>query len=213
MQLFTVTAPLTIRPPGGGRHRLAERFPHPRGLLYFEPFRRQATGPTIGLIEGPITGDGRWKIGNCVVTVAGCHGSDPELAVEWASWREYLQLYPQHHPTDDAIGAVARRPLSAHTTLGRGRIAVGAWHGICCESGVPAANSAVAAMALGACVAPGTGERVFGLWKQETGTPGLTRSGPSACPPNRLNDPGNRATLTTMSCHVMTNLPREDPAS
>lgn len=110
MNLFAVTAPLTIRLPGGGRHLLAERFPHPRGLLYFEPFwHQEATDRAIHLIEGTITGDGPWKIGDCVITLTGCHGSDPASSMEWARWQEYLQIYPHDYPTDDAIRATARR--------------------------------------------------------------------------------------------------------
>jgi len=40
VDLFTVTAPLVIRHADGTRRLMAERFPHPAGLLSFEPFWR-----------------------------------------------------------------------------------------------------------------------------------------------------------------------------
>jgi hypothetical protein len=81
-----------------------------RGLLYFEPFRQQAaTGRVIHLIEGAITGDGRWKVGDCVTTLMRCHGSGPESATQWAGWQEYRQIHPHHDRADNEVRTTARR--------------------------------------------------------------------------------------------------------
>jgi len=87
--LFAVTAPLLIRLPSGDKRIMAERFPHPRGVLYFEPFwRDNRRQPAIHVAEGAIRGEGPWKVGDAVVTVLGC--SDPHLAAEWQEWQQCL---------------------------------------------------------------------------------------------------------------------------
>jgi len=114
MNLFSVTAPLAIRCPDGHRRLMAEKFPHPQGLLYFEPFWHE--GPEDGLVHlvaGVLKGDGPWKVGDCVVTVAGCQGSDPEMAMAFAQWQAYLQECGGQylHPDDILAAARARGAL------------------------------------------------------------------------------------------------------
>jgi hypothetical protein len=89
--LFSVTAPLLIRLPTGDMHVMAERFPHPRGLVYFDLFWHLGN-PHLGVhvVEGIIKGDGPWKIGDAVVRVLGCHGTDGALARRFDEWRTYL---------------------------------------------------------------------------------------------------------------------------
>jgi hypothetical protein len=89
--LFSVTAPLLIRLPTGDMHVMAERFPHPRGLVYFDLFWHLAN-PHLGvhMVEGIIKGDGPWKIGDAVVRVLGCHGTDGALARRFNEWQIYL---------------------------------------------------------------------------------------------------------------------------
>lgn len=109
MNLFNVTAPLAIRCRDGRRRLMAEKFPHPRGLLYFEPFWHQdPDGGLIHLVEGPLKGDGPWKAGDCVITVAGCQGSDPELAIAFAQWQAFLQDCGGEYAEPEAILAAAR---------------------------------------------------------------------------------------------------------
>lgn len=109
MNLFTVTAPLAIRCPDGQRRLMAEIFLHPRGLLYFEPFwHLEPDAGLIHLAEGPLEGDGPWKVGDCVVTVAGCQGSDPELAMAFAQWQAYLQDCGGTYLDPEQILAAAR---------------------------------------------------------------------------------------------------------
>lgn len=108
--LYAVTAPLMIRLPAGEKRIMAERFPHPRGLLYFEPFWHLAPpDERIHLIEGQLAGDGPWKIGGCVVHVLACHGTDFCLASEFDAWRQYLLEHGDAYPAPALIASIARR--------------------------------------------------------------------------------------------------------
>lgn len=107
--LFSVTAPLLIRRPDGVSAVMAERFPHPQGLLYFDLFWHLGDPTqTIRLIEGEIKGDGPWKIGAAVVRVLGCHGTDAELAADHAQWTLYLNECAAEYPPRPMINAIAR---------------------------------------------------------------------------------------------------------
>jgi len=89
VDLFSVTAPLVIRLPDGSRHLMVERFPHPEGLLFFEPFwRDNERQPAVHLVHGPIRGGGPWKVGDAVVTVLGCR--EFELNSAWNEWQALL---------------------------------------------------------------------------------------------------------------------------
>jgi len=108
--LFSVTAPLLIRLPTGDMHVMAERFPHPRGLVYFDLFWNLGN-PHFGVhvVEGIIKGDGPWKIGDAVVRVLGCHGTDGVLARRFDEWRTYLSEHPDDYPPRTQIEAIARQ--------------------------------------------------------------------------------------------------------
>ncbi|MCU0833548.1 MAG: hypothetical protein MUC77_03795 [Chromatiaceae bacterium] len=108
--LFTVTAPLALRLPDGGRKVIAACFPHPLGLLYLDIFWHLSTPDQAAhLIRGEPSGEGPWKIGGCVLTVLGCHHTDPELAEPFARWREYLETQGADYPPPEQIRAIARR--------------------------------------------------------------------------------------------------------
>ena len=47
-----------------------------------------------------------YKSGN-VITVLGCHGTDPELAASYADWQFYLQQGAPDYPTREAIQTLA----------------------------------------------------------------------------------------------------------
>ena len=107
--LFSVTAPLLIRRPDGVSAVMAERFPHPQGLLYFDLFWHLGDpSKTVHLIEGTIKGDGPWKVGTAVVRVLGCHGTDAELAADYAEWTLYLNECAAEYPPHAMINAIAR---------------------------------------------------------------------------------------------------------
>lgn len=110
VNLFSVTVPLLIRLPTGDMHVMAERFPHPRGLVYFDLFWHLGN-PHFGVhvVEGIIKGDGPWKIGDAVVRVLGCHGTDGELARQFDQWRMYLNEHADTYPKRPFIEAIARR--------------------------------------------------------------------------------------------------------
>lgn len=109
MDLFRVTAPLTIRLPGGEKHLAVEIFSHPAGLLYFEPFWNvEPSAPKVHVLEGALDGSGPWKIADCIITVTGCCGSDPGLALAYADWRDCLQT-ADDYPSREQVLAIARR--------------------------------------------------------------------------------------------------------
>ena len=62
------------------------------------------------VIVGEVTGEGPWKVGGCVITVLGCQGTDPELALPYLRWRDYLeQAGPEDYPPQAQIRDIARR--------------------------------------------------------------------------------------------------------
>ncbi|MEE9342428.1 MAG: hypothetical protein V3V12_02200 [Gammaproteobacteria bacterium] len=107
-ELLSVTAPLAIRYPDGVKHIMIWRSSHTSGLLYLRPFWNQvAEEKTFTFAAGPIKGDGPWKVGNAVVTVLGCHGTDAELATEFSSWQILLEQMGDAYPSDQAIESLA----------------------------------------------------------------------------------------------------------
>ena len=108
--LFTVTAPLLILRPDGRRHVAAEVFRHPRGLVYFELFwNLRDPAETVHLLEGPFKGEGPWKVGDTVIRVLGCHGTDGPLAQQFDEWRMYRREHDDTYPQRPFIEAIARR--------------------------------------------------------------------------------------------------------
>lgn len=106
--LFAMKSPLVIRFPDGRKHIMAEYFKHPDGLLYFEVFwHQQAQQAAIHLVRGEYKGEGPWKVGDCVISVLGCHGSDPELASLFSEWQTFLQMAPDVYPGEEQIKALA----------------------------------------------------------------------------------------------------------
>jgi hypothetical protein len=103
--LFSVTAPLTIRFRDGTRQIMIERMPYRDGLLYLPPFWEEGgIANTLRFVAGPVRGEGPWKVGDAVVTVLGCHGTDPALAGEFAAWQDYVQRLNTGYPAQEEIG-------------------------------------------------------------------------------------------------------------
>lgn len=107
-ELFSMKSPLVIRLADGRKHIMAEYFRHPEGLLFFEIFwHQQPEQAGIHLVQGEYKGDGPWKVGDCVISVLGCHGSDPELASLFSEWQTYMQMASDVYPENEQIIALA----------------------------------------------------------------------------------------------------------
>ncbi len=108
--LFTVTAPLLIRFPGGRSEVMVERFACPGGLVYFRAFWDQCEAADgIRRVEGELRGEGPWKIGSAVITVLGCHGSNPEQAAAFADWQLHREQLGDAYPGREVLRELARR--------------------------------------------------------------------------------------------------------
>ena len=110
IDIFTVTAPLAIRLPSGETKLMAEVFPHPEGLLYFD-LHWHELGPddAFHVVSGILKGEGPWKIGDHVVTVLGCQGTDPDLAATWENWQATINSPASAYPAPELIDAIARK--------------------------------------------------------------------------------------------------------
>ena len=108
--LFSARSPLMIRLPSGEKRVMAECFAHSRGLLYFDLYwHLDDPDRTRHVVAGPITGLGPWRVGDTVVPVLGCHGTDHELASTYEDWRHYLEQNADGYPPRPLILAIARR--------------------------------------------------------------------------------------------------------
>jgi hypothetical protein len=94
--LFSVTAPLRIQINKQQLFVIAECYPHPEGLVYLDLYWNEALADNddscIHLIKAELKGDGPWKIADNVIHVLGCHGTNAQLASEYASWIEHSQV-------------------------------------------------------------------------------------------------------------------------
>jgi len=110
MNLFSVTAPLTIRFPDGKKKLMIEVFQHSKGLLFFEPFWHvNGLESSVHLINGTLTGQGPWKINEHVITVTGCQGADPEMASQLSEWQTFLAIPEQKYPNKNEIEYLAKK--------------------------------------------------------------------------------------------------------
>ena len=108
--LFTMTAPLAIRLASGETRVIAECFQHPEGMVYFDLYWHLGDPEqTIHTVRGQITGAGPWKVGEHVVHVLSCHGTDFEPAAAFEAWRQYLSDHADAYPPRPLIAAIARR--------------------------------------------------------------------------------------------------------
>ena len=105
--LFSMKSPLMIRYPDGQKRIMVEYFKHAEGLLFFEAFWKQGDDSAIHLVKGEYKGEGPWKVGDCVISVLACHGSEPELASLFSEWQTYLQMSPESYPPEKEIQKIA----------------------------------------------------------------------------------------------------------
>lgn len=107
--LFSVTAPLMIRFPDGEKHIMVERFPLADGVLYLKPFwTRQHPDEAFEKAVGEIRGEGPWKVGEAVITVLGCQGTDPAMADLYARWQSHMQEPGFAFPPREIVEQLAR---------------------------------------------------------------------------------------------------------
>ena len=108
--IFTVRSPLAVRFKDGSKKILIELFPRENGVVGFELGWEQMDAPDsyIQVIEGDLKGEGPWKVGDAVLTVLGCHGTDAELASEYADW-QFQREFGAPYPDNDEIQSIARR--------------------------------------------------------------------------------------------------------
>jgi len=108
-ELFTMTSPLMIKSPHGGEKLIAELYPHPNGIVFFEIFWDQMdANDGIYVIEGDVKGEGPWKVGEYVINVLGCQGTNPDLAEDFSQWQMYLHSPLGAYPERAAIDALAK---------------------------------------------------------------------------------------------------------
>ena len=108
--LFSITAPLMIRFANGDEQVIAHHFKHAKGLLYFDLYWHLGQPQdTIHIVEGEVKGDGPWKIGEYVINVLGCHGTNSELATRYEQWQTFLQQAEADYPAEGLIHAIARK--------------------------------------------------------------------------------------------------------
>ena len=108
--LFSVTAPLTLRSPDGDTKVIAACFPLPQGLLYFDLYWHLGkVTETTHILTGDLLGDGPWKIDGHILNVLGCHGTNAELANAYQQWSTYLDTAQADYPPEPLIAAIARK--------------------------------------------------------------------------------------------------------
>lgn len=91
-----------------------EIYPHPDGVIYFEPFWHQSDNPSPKLLIGELRGEGPWKVGDTVITVLGCHGTDPELAHIFNEWQWFTQSGGPGYPSQDVVDNLVDQITKTH---------------------------------------------------------------------------------------------------
>lgn len=117
-EIFTMTAPLSVRLPTGEQQVVAELVPieanaqSPKlrtGLVWFSLYWHLGEpGHGMHWLEGTIQGQGPWKIADHIFNVLGCHGSNHQLASAHAAWNDYQQRADNDYPPRPLIEAIAR---------------------------------------------------------------------------------------------------------
>ena len=125
--LFSVTAPLAIRFGDGEKQIMVERLPYDGGLLFLPAFwTEKGVDASMRFVPGPIKGEGPWKVGDTVVTVLACHGTDAVLASEFSCWQGQLSQMGEAYPAREDIltlmkthAATVANPHDCHPRFNR----------------------------------------------------------------------------------------------
>ena len=99
VDLFTVKSPLLVSYKNGEQHVVAELFPSEHGIAYLVPWWLAVEPPGVYLVEGDITGEGPWKVGDVIVRLMSC--GDTEDSMYWTQWQQYLTGCPAESPYHD----------------------------------------------------------------------------------------------------------------
>ncbi|MGD8742437.1 MAG: hypothetical protein PVH46_03365 [Granulosicoccaceae bacterium] len=105
--LFSMTAPLLLVFPGGEKRLMAEKFAHPEGLVFFDPYWLESGAPAVHVLKGELLGEGPWKIGDVVVRVLSC--GDTEESMQWSMWQQHLAMTAGDYHDEEAIRDIARQ--------------------------------------------------------------------------------------------------------
>ena len=107
--LFTMKRPLAVNYENGNKSIMVAYYPHKEGLVYLEPFWEQKPeGNKAIVIKGEVRGDGPWKIGNAVISLVGCQGTDPYLAQLLSQWEFHVQSMREDYYQPEQIRNLAR---------------------------------------------------------------------------------------------------------
>ena len=117
--LFSVTAPLAIRDKATGEKQImVARLPYNDGLLFLPTFwTDMEPKQALRYVPGPIEGDGPWKVGDTIVTVLACHGTDAALANEFSCWQSRLMELGEDYPDDHEIKLLMKTHAAAAAGL------------------------------------------------------------------------------------------------
>jgi hypothetical protein len=108
--LFSVTAPLAIRfKDTGEKQIMVARLPYNNGLLFLPTFwTNMEPQQALRYVPGPVEGAGPWKVGNTIVTVLACHGTDAALANDFSCWQSHLMELGEDYPDDSEIALLMK---------------------------------------------------------------------------------------------------------
>jgi len=108
--IFSLTAPITVKTLNSPQRVVAEYFKHPKGILFFDLYwHTQQPEQAMHLVEGEIKGEGPWRVADTVFNVLGCRGTNIEMAMEHEQWLTYLQMPDSEYPPQGLIQAIARK--------------------------------------------------------------------------------------------------------
>ena len=108
---FNLRRPLLLRSRNGEKTISAELFAHPQGIVWFELYWHLAPNPNdkIHLLRGDLKGEGPWIIADTVISLVGCQGTDPEMAMQLSQWESYLLLNKTEYPGIETITQIAKQ--------------------------------------------------------------------------------------------------------
>ena len=102
-KIFTLRSPLYIKYPNGETRVIEQIFQHPQGVLYFELFWEKDPQYSIHLIEGEITGEGPWRVGEASFHVLGCNHTHPQMYEMHSFWQSELLQNPSQFRNKDVV--------------------------------------------------------------------------------------------------------------